>query len=352
ADDGLEQQLFRVDLSSSFAVNGILPASSVVTSPAPPNSNWKGAGAFFVDDTDTILYSYGGFERDYDPQNSMAMYNTTSESWSTVTVSGGNLNQGDREESMYTSSLGTDLSLSFIQGGYTSLMGPGAQAESASATNLTGMITFNSSDASNLSWTNSTESSNAPDTLGAKMQFVRYGRSGVLVAFGGFNVCSIHKRRNIQMLNILRYTVTASGDIPANRDLFCITMSSAPDGSSSNIVMYGGWTILQNRGWQDIYILSVPSFQWILVDATGQNQNGPEAIGHSDMSCHVYQGRQMIVLGGAWNRGSDEIKDVSCNAAYPSVRALDTTNITWALQWTHTSEPYQVPKAVYKRIGG
>ncbi|KAI9871284.1 MAG: hypothetical protein M1830_003110 [Pleopsidium flavum] len=203
-----EQQLFRVDLSSSFAVNGILPASSVVTSPAPPNSNWKGAGAFFVDDTDTILYSYGGFERDYEPQNSMAMYNTTSQSWSTVTVSGGNLNQGDREESMYTSSLGTDLSLSFIQGGYTSAMGPSAWLESASATNLTGMITFNSSDASNLSWTNSTKFSNAPETMGAKMQFVRYGRSGVLIAFGGFN--TLYNETFRAMSQIMVYDIAST----------------------------------------------------------------------------------------------------------------------------------------------
>lgn len=182
ADDEPEQQLFRVDLSSSFPVNGLLPAGSVEKSLAPSSSNWKGTGAFFVDSTNTLLYTYGGFLQDYDAQSSMAMYNTTARNWTDVTVAGGKLNQGDRVESMYTSSFGTDLGLSFIQGGFaTNIAG--------FATNLTGMITFNSSDPSNLSWTNSTESSNTPATMGAQMQFVRYGRSGVLIAFGGFIAC-------------------------------------------------------------------------------------------------------------------------------------------------------------------
>lgn len=182
ADNGPEQQLYRVDLSSTFPVNGLLPASSVEKSVAPSSSNWKGTGAFFVDRTNTLLYTYGGFLTDADKLSSMATYNTTSRSWADVTVAGGKLNEGDRVESMYTSSMGTDLGLSFMQGGFaTNIAG--------FATNLTGMITFNSSDPSKPSWTNSTDSSNTPATMGAKMEFVRYGRSGVLIAFGGFIVC-------------------------------------------------------------------------------------------------------------------------------------------------------------------
>lgn len=193
ADIGPEQELFRVDLSSSFPVNGLLPAGSVQKSLAPSSSNWKGTGAFFVDSTNTLLYTYGGFPHDYDAQSSMAMYNTTSQNWTDVTVAGGKLNQGDRGESMFTSSLGTDLGLSFLQGGYTDTDTGGV------ATNLTGMITFNSSDPRNPSWTNSTESSNTPATMGAQMQFVRYGRSGVLIAFGGFIACLAHPHRRSRL---------------------------------------------------------------------------------------------------------------------------------------------------------
>ena len=179
ADNGPEQELYHVNLSSNFLVNGLLPASSVEKSLAPSSSNWKGTGAFFVDRTNTLLYTYGGFLKDYNPQSSMATYDTTARNWTDVTVSGGNLNQGDRVESMFTSSMDTDLGLSFIQGGF-------ATDISGFATNLTGMITFNSSDPANPSWSNSTESSNTPATMGAQMQFVRYGQSGVLIAFGGF----------------------------------------------------------------------------------------------------------------------------------------------------------------------
>lgn len=191
ADIGPEQELYRVDLSSSFPVNGLLPANRVEKSLAPSSSNWKGTGAFFVDSTNTLLYTYGGFLRDNGAQSSMPTYNTTSRNWTDVTVAGGKLNQGDRIESMFTSSTGTDLGLSFMQGGFaTEILG--------FATNLTGMITFNSSDPGNPSWTNSTESSDTPATMGAQMQFVRYGRAGVLIAFGGFYACLTHMRGQAQ----------------------------------------------------------------------------------------------------------------------------------------------------------
>ena len=116
--------------------------------------------------------------------------------------------------------------------------------------------------------------------------------------------------------------------------------------------MYGGWSLLQARAWRDIYILSIPSFQWILVNATGQNDENSKALGHAGMSCHLYRGRQMVTLGGSWNNGRDVANDLSCSSTYPSIRVLDTTDITWADQWTNTSRPYEVPQAVYQTIGG
>lgn len=60
----------------------------------------------------------------------------------------------------------------------------------------------------------------------------------------------------------------------------------------------------------------------------------------------------MVSLGGRWNLESNPLNNVSCNSAYPSIRVLDTTDITWADHWSNTSGPYQVPEVVYQRIGG
>ncbi len=152
--------------------------------------------------------------------------------------------------------------------------------------------------------------------------------------------------------NPLRYNVTATGDIPTPRDQFCTTVSYAPDGSSVNIMMYGGWTLFQARTWQDLYILSLPSFQWILVNSTGHSDDSLHAVGHAGMTCHLYEGRQMVTLGGTWNLERNPLNNVSCNSDYPSIRVLDTTDITWADRWSNTSKPYQVPQIVYQKIGG
>src|SRR5271170_4366752 len=64
------------------------------------------------------------------------------------------------------------------------------------------------------------------------------------------------------------YNVTAEGDIPANRSGFCTIISVAPDDSSMQITMYGGWDLFGGRAFADIYVLSIPSFQWINVTDT------------------------------------------------------------------------------------
>lgn len=150
----------------------------------------------------------------------------------------------------------------------------------------------------------------------------------------------------------LRYTVQASGDIPNPRGDFCSSVSAAPDSSSFNIVMYGGWSVTKGRTFQSIYILSVPSFQWIRVNGTGDDDDPASAVGHSHMTCHLYQERQMIVLGGRWMRGGNTLNEASCNVAYPSVRVLDTSDLLWNANWSGKARPYEVPQVVYTRIGG
>ena len=53
----------------------------------------------------------------------------------------------------------------------------------------TGMIVLDASNTDSLSWTNETDG--VPILSGAEMQYARYGKRGVLVAFGGYSaVCS------------------------------------------------------------------------------------------------------------------------------------------------------------------
>lgn len=154
--------------------------------------------------------------------------------------------------------------------------------------------------------------------------------------------------------DIPRYNVTASGAIPKPRDQFCTTVSSAPDDSSFNIMMYGGHDLLANATYDDIYILSIPSFQWINVtnNAVNPESNLFSNGGRSEHTCNLYADRYMVVLGGNVGIGSPPLNGKTCNCSYPAIRVLDTSNFTWMQQWSNTLEPYTVPKPVYSLIGG
>jgi len=181
----LEQKFYEFDLTSSFIVDSCIPGRSLKPSNAPANSNWNATGVFFLDANETLLYTFGGFQGGGLRTDALPLYNTTSESWDTVTVPGESLNFGDRDDAMFASSLGSNQGLSFIQGGYpTDIAGYLPYS-------TPGLITFDASNPANLSWFNSTESSNTPHTLGASMQYVRYGQSGTLIGLGGYGVCKI-----------------------------------------------------------------------------------------------------------------------------------------------------------------
>lgn len=148
-----------------------------------------------------------------------------------------------------------------------------------------------------------------------------------------------------------RHNVTAGGAIPTPRDQFCTVASPAPDDSSFNIAMYGGYDLVGNITYEDVYILSIPSFQWI--NATSSHSSGSaNNVGRYDHTCSIYADRYMMVLGGVVGPGNSSLNTHSCNCSYPAIRVFDTSNLTWLQQWSNTPEPYTVPKPVYNLIGG
>lgn len=118
--------------------------------------------------------------------------------------------------------------------------------------------------------------------------------------------------------------------------------------------MYGGKDLDRNITYEDIYILSIPSFQWINVTsaASSHTPGSVNTAGRHSHTCTVYEDRYMMVLGGIVGPGNSSLNSNSCNCSYPAIRVFDTSNLTWLQQWSNTSEPYTVPKPVYNVIGG
>jgi len=115
--------------------------------------------------------------------------------------------------------------------------------------------------------------------------------------------------------------------------------------------MYGGWSLLEGTRTSQVYVLTIPSFRWILVSDEGNLDLliDPD-VGRSHMSCEIWNGTQMLVAGGHVSSGSVIYNNV-CNNTYLPFKVLDTSNYMWQTQFI-PNKTYTVPNVVYKVIGG
>ncbi|KAI9814237.1 MAG: hypothetical protein M1827_003403 [Pycnora praestabilis] len=366
-----EQQLYNIDLNTSFPVEDFITSTilgTVAQPPAEPQSQWQGSGLFFPDPAGTTLYAYAGFLNDNKTYPGIWAYDTLGNTWSNVSVAGDNLNSGNPSyaESMSASSTSTGLGLSFTTGGWTPTHLPA----------MMGMVVFNASDPGNPSWINET-GPDVPQTQGSTMEYVRYGKQGVLIGIGGFNNFQFEQNPKganqwfqRRMENIMVYdvdsstwfNVTAFGDIPPPRSEMCSSVAASPDDSSFQITIYGGADLTIGTVFDDVWILTIPTFRWIKVgngtnNAESQLPLGNSTIGRTQMNCETYKDRQMIVLGGEVQiRTGDQttqlVNQQSCDPSYPAIRVLDTSTFTFQTEFNPMPPAYVVPDLVSAAIGG
>ncbi|KAK3059914.1 hypothetical protein LTS18_009772, partial [Coniosporium uncinatum] len=138
------------------------------------------------------------------------------------------------------------------------------------------------------------------------------------------------------------YLQNATGDIPDPRRQFCNVLVSATDNSSHNIYLYGGSMGPRDyRFYDDVYVLSLPSFTWTKI-------YGPGASPRYGHTCHAVGNRQMISVGGAPSWGFDG----PCDSVPNGISVFDLSTSTWGLSYTVDDEPYHVASKVIDTIGG
>ena len=135
-----------------------------------------------------------------------------------------------------------------------------------------------------------------PDANGrgeGSMVFIPAGDAGMLVYFGGLldpylNGTMIGSPMDTIFIFDIGsgqwYSQTATGDIPEMRRRFCAGVSWTTDHSSYNVYVFGGLGAPPNGiGFDDLYILSLPSFQWI----KWWESTGPAGKPRHSLTCSV-----------------------------------------------------------------
>ncbi|KAK0635964.1 hypothetical protein B0T17DRAFT_65149 [Bombardia bombarda] len=362
--------LYSIPLDQSFPVEKGIPKASlenITISPdikvaynsAFPKESYHAAGALWSTN-DTLYFFGGGFET---PTNLLSSYNIETGLWNNVEVAGGKFAYGERVSAQYAST--PDTGLHFAFGGTTEFGGTHPYGK--------GLIRF---DSNTLSWTNETlgNGSNGidlPNLESGVMVYIPAGKEGMLVAFGGANqTAGINPKygdwtfdsdwTTIYVYDIESHTwwaQDASGDAPANRGTVCTAVSMSEDGESIHITTYGGWSFLKARAYEDVFVLSIPSFRWTDVSKVTNRNNaditaGGTNIGRDSLQdgCQTYRGSQMVLLGGSVRDGY-KFEGGVCTADYQPVRVLDLSKYEWKTE-LDTTATYQVPPVIYNVIGG
>ena len=196
------------------------------------------------------------------------------------------------------------------------------------------------------------------------------GSRGVVITFGGFtNVPgepmslddddlvdpSLHwDLGNVSVYDLgtqTWYQQAATGDVPPWRYNGCSVVASAPDQSSHSIYVFGGWGNSYGGSDGDVYVLSIPSFQWIRV-----NQDSNRRVRHH---CGLIGNHTMLVVGGIQPNGEDpQPPDATgCDTSAMFTQGLgmfSLNNHTWYTTYDPSagSAVYVVHASITNVIGG
>lgn len=164
-----------------------------------------------------------------------------------------------------------------------------------------------------------------------------YGDEGLLISLAGGDQTTFTQMNIIDLYDVATsswYKQATTGTAPSPRANPCAVVAAAADGSSYQVYMFAGQQ-LQPAGSQaqydDMWILSVPSFSWMQVDTSKQSVP-PGRSGHT---CNIWDG-QMVVVGGY-------VGDIGCE--YPGTYVFNTSNLVWQNNFNSISDETKNPQS-------
>ncbi|KKY13684.1 putative cell wall anchored [Diplodia seriata] len=199
---------------------------------------------------------------------------------------------------------------------------------------LDGMVVLNTADTSSRNL--STATLGDPRVAGG-LQFIdAIGSNGALIAIGGL-------RRNENQTEVITFDhVHLCDDFTANSTCY-LYGGIDPTNTTTGPILY-----------DDIYILSLPSFTWTRVFG-GESPRW----GHT---CHLVGNRQMLTVGGTIDAFVYDVETqtqttinasaLTCDWETKGVAVLDMSTMKWGSVFDAYAAAYRVPDAVVGAIGG
>ncbi|KAF3207846.1 hypothetical protein TWF106_007142 [Orbilia oligospora] len=203
-------------------------------------------------------------------------------------------------------------------------------------------------DAVQQSWTNQTTPYGAFDSVGAAIPFTTTAGDVLGILFGGtlngtplsMETIFIHDTTTDNW-----YRQRTNGSPPVSRGHFCATAIKAPDNTSTQILVFGGFG---DGHPSDVFALSLPSFTWIRLEERSPDfLPGPGV--RLQPSCDVVNNRFFTIFGGRSLVGGDTANcDIDQNALF----MYDLTEREWIIDYDPALRDYDIPEPIYRAIGG
>lgn len=115
--------------------------------------------------------------------------------------------------------------------------------------------------------------------------------------------------------------------------------------------LYGGYGFGQYPAFDDVYILSLPSFTWIKAFPENDNSTTPAAVGHGGCSGNVINRKQMLVIGG-WFPLYDKCDAPQGQGQHNMVLGYNGEDAKLWDKFQPNISAYVVPSPIIAAVGG
>ncbi|KAF6826412.1 hypothetical protein CPLU01_09697 [Colletotrichum plurivorum] len=375
---GMHTQLLVLDLSKNFTNQEAGPYSSVFKTPDVPNGLIE--HAMWYSESTRKIYQLGGWFSFNSEQNPAYITNKAmpepavwefdidAERWAKsegFEVS----NNGEIVDRPGAAAFcdAPSLNRSYVFEGYTQMRSGPANAQYAASSDfrfLEGMLELDTADASQPKLTNISVPTYIGPRMNGVMVHVPVGDKGIVVNIGGqitrdetaFGVRipgASAGNINIELSFVDIYDVETGfwfrqqtfgqPDMPTGRSDMCAILVPAKDESSWNIYVVAG---VENYATfatsEEIWVLTLPTFQWIMV-----HERSGGLYGHT---CHV-AGENLLVVGGMQTKDGKNV-DTCADHMPVEIFSLAAQNYTGKYDTEAAKKLAPVPSKVVGVIGG